>query len=52
MEKELDIKVNPIDWKARYKESEEKRWKMLDILEEVAARSCELKDKIKELEND
>jgi len=50
MEKELDIKINPIDWRARYLESEEKRWKILDVLEEVSDRNCGLRERIAKLE--
>ena len=51
MEKELDIKVTPIDWKARYKESEKQRGKILDVLEEISDRNCGLRKKVKLLES-
>ena len=51
MEKELDIKITPIDWKARYKESEKQRGKLLDVLEEISDRNCELRKRIAKLEN-
>ena len=51
MEKELDIKVTPIDWKARYKESEKQRGKLLDVLEEISDRNCGLREKVKLLES-
>ena len=51
MEKELDIKINPIDWHERYKEEEKKKDRFFDMLVELAERNSELRKQIKILEN-